>query len=62
MIPLLANEKPIATAKLQNIKQMMHLIPEDALPFCQNLKGANNTEDVDGYNIADLDFEVDIGE
>uniref|UniRef100_A0A6P7GZ20 Uncharacterized protein LOC114348666 n=1 Tax=Diabrotica virgifera virgifera TaxID=50390 RepID=A0A6P7GZ20_DIAVI len=61
LIPLWPNGKPIAEAKLQNLKEMMHLIPADALTFYQNLQGANVTEDVEGYNVnvEDLDFEVD---
>ena len=56
------NGKPIAEAKLQNLKEMMHLIPADALPFYKNLQGTNIIEDVEGYNVnvEDLDFEVDI--
>lgn len=59
LLPLWPNGKPIAEAKLQNLKEMMHLIPADALPFYQNLQSVNITEDVEGYNVEDLDFEVD---
>lgn len=58
LVPLWPNGKPIAEAKLENLQEMMHLIPADALPFYQNLQGANIPEDVEGYNVEALDFEL----
>lgn len=39
---------------------MMHLIPADALPFYTNLKSDKNiVEDVDGFDVEELDFNID---
>lgn len=53
------NGKPIAAAKLSDIKSLMHLIPRDAHTFYKNLRGDNNVEDdIDGFG-AEPDFEIE---
>ena len=60
LTPLWPKGKPIADAKLNNLKEMFHLIPKDCYTFYENLKGsANIQEDIDGFNVEDLDFEVE---
>lgn len=59
MHKLWPNGKPIAAAKLNDIKSLMHLIPKDAHAFYKNLTGDDNLEDdIDGFG-AEPDFEVE---
>lgn len=60
LVELWPNGKPVAEAKLQNLRELFHLIPQDAMEFYNNLVGDPSiTEDVDGYNVAELDFEIE---
>lgn len=60
LVPLWPQGKPIALPKLQNLHEMIHLIPSDALQFYSNLKGNKRIiEDVDGFDIEQLDFDVE---
>ena len=60
MSTLWPNGKMIAAKKLANLNEMMHLIPSDCQDFYKKIQGDDNIEeDIDGYNIASLDFEVE---
>lgn len=54
------NGKPVAAKKLQNLNEMMHLIPSDAINFYKKLVGDENIEeDAECYNVVTLDFDVE---
>lgn len=60
LVPLWPQGKPIAQPKLNNLNEMIHLIPSDALHFYTNLKGNKRfIEDVDGFDIEQLDFDIE---
>lgn len=47
---LWAQGKPIPQAKLDDLRSMFNLIPEDCHAFYNNLEGNSNVnEDIDGY-------------
>ncbi|CAG9765894.1 unnamed protein product [Ceutorhynchus assimilis] len=59
LTPLWPDGKPIAEAKLKDIKSYLHLIPLADHPFYVNLIGDDTIEeDLEGYN-ANLDFEIE---
>lgn len=54
------NGKPVAQAKLDDIESYMYLIPAADQPFYLHLTGDPSIEeDIDGYNVTALDFEVE---
>lgn len=54
--------KPVSTAKLNDIKSILHLIPTDAKSFYKKLTGSDTvTDDIDGFN-GSLDFEPELQE
>lgn len=62
MDPLWPSGKPIPDAKLNDLKSLLHLIPEDAQDFYKNLTGDVTVEDdIDGFSGA-VDFEVEVDE
>lgn len=59
LLPMWQNGKEISVPKLQDIKSIMHLIPEDCQDFYRNLVGKEGLEDdVDGFT-GPPDFEVE---
>ena len=51
--------KEISTPKLEDIKSIMRLIPQDCKYFCANLQGKEGLEDdVDGFT-GSPDFQVE---
>lgn len=54
------NGKPVAQAKLDDIRSYMHLIPAADQGFYLNLIGDTSIEeDIEGYNVTALDFDVE---
>lgn len=57
--PLWPNGKPVAEAKINDIKSYLHLIPASDYHFYTNITGNPSIEeDIDGFN-GELDFELD---
>lgn len=51
--------KPIAEAKLKDLKSILHLIPKDAHEFYVNLVGDDQIkEDLEGFS-GDINFELE---
>lgn len=50
--------KTIPQAKLEDLRSMYNLIPEDCQTFFNNLKGTNINEDIDGY-CGNIDFDLE---
>lgn len=60
MDPLWPNGKPVPEAKLNDLKSLLHLIPEDAQDFYKKLTGDVTVEDdIDGFS-GEVDFEVEV--
>ncbi|XP_022816992.1 uncharacterized protein LOC111349897 [Spodoptera litura] len=60
LIPLWPDGKPITQAKLNDIKSMFNLIPEDCLSFYKNLQGMEGPDYVEGFSGGqDFNFEDD---
>lgn len=62
MEPLWPNGKSIPEAKLNDLKSLLHLIPEDAQGFYKKLTGDVTVEDdIDRFS-GEIDFEVELDE
>lgn len=61
LISLWPEGKQVAQAKLDDLKSMFHLIPEDCLDFYRSLVGsAEIVDDVDGHGgIPDFDLDIE---
>lgn len=59
LLPMWLDSKKISTLKLQDIRSIMHLIPQDCKDFYKNLQGEEGLEhDVDGFTGLP-DFEIE---
>ncbi|CAG9837583.1 unnamed protein product [Diabrotica balteata] len=58
LIPLWPTGKPLSVPKLNDLRFLMHLIPNDAKPLYRSLFSNNTVEDdIDGFD-GDLDFDI----
>lgn len=58
LIPLWPDGKPITQAKLDDLKSMFSLIPEDCLSFYKNLQGIEGPDYIEGF-AGEQDFEFE---
>lgn len=58
LIPMWPEGKKISHPKVEDIKSVMHLIPNDCKQFYENITGTDIVDDVDGFSGAP-DFEVE---
>ncbi|KAJ8720783.1 hypothetical protein PYW08_006248 [Mythimna loreyi] len=60
MDPLWPSGKPISEAKLNDLKSLLHLIPDDAQEYYKKLSGNSTVQDdIDGFS-GTVDFEVEV--
>ncbi|XP_047518759.1 uncharacterized protein LOC125058680 [Pieris napi] len=58
LVPLWPEGKPITQAKLNDLKSMFNLIPEDCLLFYKNLKGMEGPDFIEGFS-GEADYELE---